>query len=174
MEEIFPVQIILGSKNDRTVVDESGMLDILQKLVVPWSISYISAHRHAGELLDYCREVIKNGAKVFITAAGMMPALPGVVASATKAETPVIGVVLDSPTISGKDTIATAVSMPKGTPVLFAGIGKYGLANAAIAAAQILAVDNPPLRERLLAFRAENNPEPEIGVESSKTYKSKC
>ncbi len=171
MGKLHPVQIILGSDSDRKVVDESGMLDILQELGIKWQLSYISAHRHKDGLRTFCcLKAKENGVKVFIAAAGMMPGLPGDVAGWTNAEIPVIGVVLDSPTIPGKDTIATAVSMPKGTPVLFAGIGKPGLANAAIAAAQILAVKDPGIKVSLSAYRVRNNSEPEIVIESSDTF----
>ncbi len=168
-----PIRIILGSKNDRPVVDDSGMLDILQKLGVRWSLSYISAHRNKQSLADYCREAIENGVKVFITAAGMMPALPGDVAGWTDALCLVIGVVLDSSTIPGRDTIATATAMPNGTPVAFAGIGKHGLKNAAILAVQALACGDPSLKEALRKYREKNNPEPQPDVETSESYPTK-
>lgn len=174
MGKLYQIQVILGSDSDRKVVDESGMLDILQELGIKWQLSYISAHRHKDELRNFCcLKARENWAKVFITAAGMMPGLPGDVAGWTNAGIPVIGVVLDSPTIPGKDTIATAISMPKGTPVLFAGIGKPGLANAAIAAAQILAVKDPRIKVHLADYRAGNSPRSVFGIESSDTYKPK-
>lgn len=167
MGKFYEVQIILGSSSDKEIADDSGMFSILRELGLEWQLSYISAHRQKEALRTYCLEAKENGVKVFITAAGMMPGLPGDVAGWTDAEIPVIGVVLDSPTIPGKDTIATAVSMPQGTPVLFAGIGKPGLANAAIAAAQILAIEDPGGKTDLMIYRKRNNPKPEIDVESS-------
>ena len=176
MGKSYDVQIILGSENDRKIVDESGIFDILQKeLKVTWQLHYISAHRNKEALRTYCLKAKQGREKVFIVAAGMMPALPGDVAGWTDAEIPVIGVVLDSSTILGKDTIVTAVSMPQGTPVVYAGIGKSGLVNAAIAAAQVVAVGDPIVRHNLSDYRERSNPVPVISAGSSDTYQTeKC
>ena len=180
MTKFHPVQIILGSESDRKAVDKSGMLDILNTLDILWQISYVSAHSHADELASFCKnsttedvKMFEEDVKLFITAAGMMPALPGAVAGLTDAIIPVIGVPLDSSTIPAYKTVATAAAMPPGTPIIIPGYSISGLKNAAIVAAQILAVSDEVVRKNLRQYRKDNNPVPQIQVESSNTYKLK-
>ena len=117
--------------------------------------------------------MFEEDVKLFITAAGMMPALPGAVAGLTDAIIPVIGVPLDSSTIPAYKTVATAAAMPPGTPIIIPGYSISGLKNAAIVAAQILAVSDEVVRKNLRQYRKDNNPVPQIQVESSNTYKLK-
>jgi len=138
------VHIIMGSKSDREVAEKAEK--ILKKLNVQYKISVASAHR-TPELL---KEIVeKSDATVFIAIAGLSAALPGSVAALT--EKPVIGV-----PVSGKlnlDSILSIVQMPPGIPVGAVGLDRGD--NAALLAAEILAISDDGIKERLLAYRKE-------------------
>jgi 5-(carboxyamino)imidazole ribonucleotide mutase len=109
----------------------------------------ISAHR-APELLDrYVADAARRGAAVFIAAAGLAAHLPGVIAS--KTTRPVIGVPLKGGVLDGLDALLSIVQMPKGVPVAAVGVGNA--TNAALLAAQILALADTALAERLTSAR---------------------
>jgi 5-(carboxyamino)imidazole ribonucleotide mutase len=136
------VAIILGSKSDLPVAKAAA--EVLKELGVPYTVTVASAHRTPGLL----RELVeKSEAGVFIGIAGLSAALPGAIASHTSK--PVIGV-----PVSGKvnlDAILSIVQMPPGIPV--AAVGLDSGANAAVLAAQILAVKDPALAEKLARRR---------------------
>ena len=96
----------------------------------------------------------KNGAEVFIAAAGMAAALPGVVASETVL--PVIGIPVESKNLGGLDALYSIVQMPPGIPVATVAIGKPGAKNAAVLAVQILSVKDLSLRVKMAAYRKKN------------------
>lgn len=161
LEKIEPknvdIQIVLGSENDEETLQNSGALTVLNEIGISWAYHFCSAHRNPDDLDVFCNEVLlKTDTKVFIAAAGMKPDLPAAIASHARA-VPVLGVVLDSSTIRGSETVATACVMPKGVPVNILGIGKAGLYNAAIAAAQIIALGNERIRTNLKHYLAQNN-----------------
>ena len=137
------VQIVLGSKSDLKVADKAT--DLLKELGVKYRVSIASAHR-TPELVD--KLVAEADAEVFIAIAGLSAALPGVIAARTNR--PVIGV-----PVSGAinlDAILSVVQMPPGIPVAAVGLDRGE--NAAILAAQILALKDPRVGEALEAHRA--------------------
>lgn len=165
----------MGSKSDKEVVKESGLVRILQDVFTNLNllgegtsqtirrrydvvVSVCSAHRNLPELHDYVTRAIQEGAQIFIGVAGMAAALPGAIAGASGMMTPVIGVPLD------EDGIDSCLYMPPGVPVLLAGVGKPGLKNAAIAALQILALGNEDVTITLEGYLTDTAKEPEFGI----------
>lgn len=141
--------IIMGSTSDLPKMEPA--VEILKSYGVTVDVRCLSAHRaHAG-LSAFIEEADQNGTEVFITAAGMAAALPGVVASQTV--TPVIGVPLSGSVLDGMDALMSIVQMPPGIPV--ATVAVNGGKNAAYLALQIMAVKHPEMREKLLAHRVE-------------------
>ncbi len=142
------VSIILGSNSDIEVFD--GASSILKDFDIPFEKRIISAHRTPALLKEYVIDAEKRGVKVFIAIAGMAAALPGVVASYTTL--PVIGVpvALKSPAM-GLDALFSVVQMPPGIPV--ATVALNGGRNAAILAAEILALTDQGIGDKLKNFR---------------------
>ncbi len=141
--------IIMGSTSDLPKMEPA--VEILKSYGVAVDIRCLSAHRaHAG-LSAFIEEANENGTEVFITAAGMAAALPGVVASQTVL--PVIGVPLSGSVLDGMDALLSIVQMPSGIPVATVAIN--GGKNAAYLALQIMAVKHEELRTKLLSHRAE-------------------
>lgn len=141
--------IIMGSTSDLPKMEPA--VEILKSYGVTVDIRCLSAHRaHAG-LSSFIEEANENGTEVFIAAAGMAAALPGVVASQTVL--PVIGVPLSGSVLDGMDALLSIVQMPSGIPVATVAIN--GGKNAAYLALQIMAVKHEELRTKLLSHRAE-------------------
>lgn len=141
--------VIMGSTSDLPKVEPA--IKILKDYGVHVDVRCLSAHRaHAG-LSAFMEETNQNGTEVVITAAGMAAALPGVVASQTVL--PVIGVPLSGPVLDGMDALYSIVQMPSGIPVATVAIN--GSKNAAYLALQIMALQHPELRGRLLAERKD-------------------
>jgi len=113
----------------------------------------ISAHRTPDRLREFVTTAERQGTRVFIAAAGMAAALPGVVAANTTA--PVIGVPLASGVLQGVDSLLSIVQMPPGIPVATVAIGPAGAKNAALLAAEILALGDDRLKKSLLDLRRE-------------------
>lgn len=159
------VAIVLGSKSDRKIVDESGLIKTLNSMGIECEISYISAHRNPKELVEYVN-ARRYSVDVFIAAAGMSAALPGAIAAYTGAITPVIGVALPSNEFPNcMDAAISITRMPPGMPVNFTGSGIPGLKNAAISAAQILAVGSEEMKARLNKYITDNTKSAQIRVE---------
>lgn len=166
------VAIIIGSKTDLPVVEESGMFEVLDQCGISWELSIISADRNPGVLSDYCAKASQEGVKVLIAGAGMAARLPGSIAANTKYMLPVIGVALPSEEFpDALDSLLSIVRTPSGCPVLFAGIGKAGLKNAAIAVVQILAngrgEESKKIREKLSMYFLNSRKEPQIAFKKS-------
>lgn len=143
------VAIIMGSTSDLPKMEPA--VGILKDYGVEVDVRCLSAHRaHAG-LSAFIEEANANGTEVFITAAGMAAALPGVVASQTVL--PVIGVPLSGSVLDGTDALLSIVQMPPGIPVATVAIN--GGKNAAYLALQIIGVNHKEVREKLLAHRVE-------------------
>ena len=143
------VSIIMGSKSDwETMKQAADMLDLLE---IPYEKRVISAHRAPELLREYCRGAQGRGLKVIIAGAGGAAHLAGVAAAQTAL--PVLGVPMQSSALNGLDSLLSTVQMPKGIPVGTLAIGPAGAANAALFAAAILALSDPALAGRLLAFR---------------------
>ena len=143
------VAVIMGSTSDLPKVEPA--IKILKDYGVQVDVRCLSAHRaHAG-LSAFIEEANGNGTEVFITAAGMAAALPGVVASQTVL--PVIGVPISGSVLDGQDALYSIVQMPSGIPVATVAIN--GGANAGLLAAKILATSDPELLARLKAYSAK-------------------
>lgn len=165
----YQVEIIIGSKNDRTAVEESKMLDVLTECSVRWRLSVISAHRNSDALREFCANNW-GSTNVFIGVAGMSAALPGAIAAELMGRRPVIGVPLPSEGFpDAADALSAMVRLPPGVVVLVTGIGKTGLYNAAIAAAQIVADKDSDVLHKFYPFLAKKRQEKsaEIGVATS-------
>ncbi len=143
------VAIVLGSKTDEGHIEPA--LKILDELAVPWEKRVLSAHRQPDELREYIEDAENRGVRLFIAAAGLSAALPGVIASRTL--NPVIGVPVPGGPLGGVDALLSMVQMPGGIPVATVGLGTHGSKNAAVLAAGILALSDPGVRERLRRYR---------------------
>ncbi len=145
------VAILLGSKSDEEVMQSCA--DYLTKFGIPFEMKVSSAHRNPEETSQFCRDAEKNGFSLIIAAAGMAAHLPGVAAAHTTL--PVIGVPLDGSPLHGVDALYSIVQMPAGIPVATVAIGSAGAKNAAVLAAEILALHDPSLRQKLIEFRKQ-------------------
>jgi phosphoribosylamine---glycine ligase len=143
------VLILMGSDSDAPVMQ--GAVDILQELGISSEITVASAHRSPERVLRLVREAPDRGVKGFIVGAGAAAHLAGVVAAHTTM--PVIGVPIDSSALKGLDALLSTVQMPPGVPVATVSIGKPGATNAGVLAAQILAVADPKVASRLVAYK---------------------
>jgi 5-(carboxyamino)imidazole ribonucleotide mutase len=142
------VAVILGSDSDAEVFDKVSA--VLSDFEISFDQRIISAHRTPDMLKKYVTDAQKNGVKVFIAIAGMAAALPGVIASFTTR--PVIGVpvALKSP-VMAFDSIFSMLQMPPGVPV--ATVAVNGGMNAGLLAAEILALEDKDLSDKLLSFK---------------------
>ena len=141
------VIIVMGSDSD--LPQMAAAAQILEDLQIPFGIHVSSAHRTPEKTHQIVAESEKNGAEVFIAAAGGAAHLAGVVASATAL--PVIGVPIATNVMGGVDSLLSTVQMPPGIPVATVAIG--GAKNAGILAAQILSVKDQSLRDRIRNYR---------------------
>ncbi len=145
------VAVILGSKSDLPVAEDA--LEIFKTFDIPFDFEVLSAHRTPDAVRSFVQTFEKNGGRVFIAVAGAAAHLAGVVASHTLL--PVIGVPVASSALFGLDALLSTVQMPGGIPVATMAIGKAGMKNAVYFALQILAIENPGLKEALIRFRRE-------------------
>ncbi|HIJ89599.1 MAG TPA: 5-(carboxyamino)imidazole ribonucleotide mutase [Deltaproteobacteria bacterium] len=152
------IGIVMGSDSDLPVMQ--GCVDFLKKMEIPYEITVASAHRSPARAMEYASSARARGLKIIIAAAGMAAHLAGVLAAHTIL--PVIGVPVDSSSLKGLDALLSTVQMPPGVPVATMGIGKAGAKNGAILAAQILALADEKLAERLVAFKDEMAREVEV------------
>lgn len=146
------VAILMGSDSDLPTMQAT--MDTLAKLGVPYEVKITSAHRTPEATHDYVTDADKRGCAAFIGAAGLAAHLSGVVASLTIK--PVIGVPMEGGPLNGQDALLSTVMMPGGIPVATVAIGKAGAKNAAYLAAQILALSDPELADRVKQERADN------------------
>jgi 5-(carboxyamino)imidazole ribonucleotide mutase len=144
-----PVAIIMGSRSDWPTLRHAA--ETLDALGVAYLARVVSAHRTPQRLYDFAQGAAAAGHRVVIAGAGGAAHLPGMTASMT--ELPVIGVPVRSEALSGLDSLLSIVQMPGGVPVATTAIGKAGAVNAGLLAAQILALSDPALAERLAAHR---------------------
>ena len=141
----------MGSKSDWDTMRHAAQL--LEALGVPHETKVVSAHRTPDLLFEYAETAESRGIQVIIAGAGGAAHLPGM--AAAKTTLPVLGVPVESKALQGIDSLLSIVQMPAGVPVGTLAIGKTGAINAALLAASIVALNNPDVRERLRAFRAE-------------------
>ena len=144
------VGIIMGSDSDLPIVQKT--VDSLKAFGVPYEVHIYSAHRTPGETAQFARSAAQNGFGVLIAAAGMAAHLAGAIAAQTIL--PVIGIPCKSNTLDGIDALLSTVQMPSGIPVATVAIN--GGINAALLAAQILAVSDAELAAKLEAKRASD------------------
>ncbi|MBF0623788.1 MAG: 5-(carboxyamino)imidazole ribonucleotide mutase [Magnetococcales bacterium] len=143
------VGILMGSDSDWEVMREAGR--VLKKMGIAFEMTVTSAHRTPERTHRYAATCRQRGIRVLIVGAGAAAHLAGVVASQTTL--PIIGVPLSSTDLKGLDALLATVQMPGGIPVATMAIGKAGATNAALFAAQILALGDPALAERLADHR---------------------
>jgi 5-(carboxyamino)imidazole ribonucleotide mutase len=144
------VGVIMGSKSDWEYM--SGAAEVMDELKVPHEVRILSAHRTPDATLEYSAGASGRGLRVIIAGAGGAAHLAGVVAAKTLL--PVIGVPMPTTSLNGIDSLLSIVQMPKGIPVATMAIGKPGAANAGLYAAQIIALGDAKLSERLAKWRA--------------------
>jgi 5-(carboxyamino)imidazole ribonucleotide mutase len=144
------VGVIMGSKNDYEIL--SAAVEILRVLEIPHEARVLSAHRTPDQLFEYVEKATAQGMRVIIAGAGGAAHLAGVIAAKTLV--PVLAVPIASTPLNGLDSLLSMVQMPKGIPVATLAIGKPGAGNAALFAAEILALNDRALHGRLAAWRA--------------------
>lgn len=144
------VGIVMGSDSDLPVIKKAT--DVLDGLGVPYEVHIYSAHRTPVQARDFALSARENGFGVLIAAAGMAAHLAGAIAANTTL--PVIGIPCKSPCFDGLDALLSTVEMPTGIPVATVAVG--GGANAALLAAQIIAVSDSNLAEKLDLKRASD------------------
>ncbi len=156
------IAIVMGSKSDWATMQFAA--DVLTTLNIPFHVEVVSAHRTPDKLFSFAEQASEKGLDVIIAGAGGAAHLPGMIAAKTLV--PVLGVPVQSAALSGVDSLYSIVQMPRGIPVGTLAIGKAGAANAALLAAQILALHDPRIAEALATWRKEqtdevlNNPDP--------------
>ena len=143
------VGIIMGSQSDWPTMKRAAA--ILDELQVPYETRIVSAHRTPDRLYDYAKQAQSRGLKTIIAGAGGAAHLPGMTASLTLV--PVLGVPIKSKSMRGLDSLYSIVQMPCGVPVGTLAIGEPGACNAALMAAQILALNDADLTARIAAWR---------------------
>ena len=144
------VGIIMGSDSDLPIIQKT--VDTLKGLEIPFEVHIYSAHRTPVEARDFALNARKNGFGVLIAAAGMAAHLAGAIAA--NSTLPVIGIPCKSSVLDGMDALLSTVQMPTGIPVATVAIN--GGANAALLAAQILAVSDAELAKKLDEKREED------------------
>ena len=146
------VAILMGSESDLEIMRAATA--VLEQLGVKFEIKITSAHRTPAITQQYITGAEQRGCQVFIAGAGLAAHLAG--ATAAHTTRPVIGVPIDAGPLKGLDSLLSTVQMPAGIPVATVAIGKTGARNAAYLAAQIMALSDPQLSEKVQAERAAN------------------
>ena len=144
------VGVIMGSKSDWEYM--AAAAEVMEELQVAHEVRIMSAHRTLDITLEYSASAAGRGLRAIIAGAGGAAHLAGVVAA--KTILPVIGVPMPTTSLNGMDSLLSIVQMPKGVPVATMAIGKAGAANAGLLAAQIIALSDAKLGERLVKWRA--------------------
>jgi len=141
----------MGSRSDWETMQHAS--DTLVALGIACEVRVVSAHRTPDLLHEYAETAIKRGLKVIIAGAGGAAHLPGMTAAKTRL--PVLGVPVQSQSLSGIDSLLSIVQMPAGIPVGSLAIGKAGAINAALLAASILAIHDDNIADALDAWRSQ-------------------
>ena len=147
------VAIIMGSNSDWPTMGHAAQT--LEGLGVSYEARIVSAHRTPDRMYEFAKGARDAGFKVIIAGAGGAAHLPGMVSSLTAL--PVFGVPIESHALRGRDSLLSIVQMPAGIPVGTLAIGKAGAINAALLAAEVLALYDEDLMGRVDAFRAEQS-----------------
>ena len=143
------VSILMGSRSDLPTME--ACFNQLKEFNIPFEAHALSAHRTPNEVIALAEGAKKRGIKVIIAAAGGAAHLGGVIASSTTL--PVIGVPIQTSALGGMDSLLSTVQMPGGIPVATVAIGKAGAKNAAILAAQMIALSDDEMAEKMEAFK---------------------
>ncbi len=143
------VAILMGSKSDEDVMARCA--ELLDHFGISYEMKVLSAHRQPDETAEFAKRAAEAGYEVIIAAAGMAAHLPGFVAAHTTL--PVIGVPMSASELKGLDALFSMVQMPTGIPVATVTIGKAGAENAAVLAAEILALKDEKMKQKLIDFR---------------------
>ena len=139
----------MGSVSDWETLQHAAQT--LAELEIGHETRVVSAHRTPDLLFEYAASAVERGLQVLIAGAGGAAHLPGMTAAKTRL--PVLGVPVQSKALNGLDSLLSIVQMPAGIPVATLAIGPAGARNAALLAAQILALEDPNVAEKLQAFR---------------------
>ncbi|MSQ42115.1 MAG: 5-(carboxyamino)imidazole ribonucleotide mutase [Dehalococcoidia bacterium] len=145
------VAVVIGSKSDAGTMAGCGAT--LEQLGIAFEQHVLSAHRTPDRVAEFARGAAAAGYEVIIAAAGGAAALPGVCAAYSAL--PVIGVPIDSSPLKGLDALYSIVQMPPGVPVAAMAVGEWGARNAAVFAAEILALKHPAVAKALARYREQ-------------------
>ena len=159
------VAIVMGSDSDRPVMDDAAK--ILDEFKIPYTYTIVSAHRTPDRMFEFAKNAHKNGIKVIIGGAGGAAHLPGMIAAISPL--PVIGVPVQSKSLSGWDSLLSIAQMPGGVPVATVAIN--GAKNAGLLAVQILSVQDSELVQKMIDYK--NNMESEVLVKAEKMESEK-
>ena len=160
------VGIIMGSQSDWPTMKHAA--DICEALAIRFEQRIISAHRTPERMVAYAKDAETRGLQVIIAGAGGAAHLPGMVAAQT--HLPVLGVPVESRTLKGLDSLYSIVQMPAGVPVGTLAIGVAGATNAGLLAAQIIALSDRDVRDRLVDWRkARSASVPELPVDDERS-----
>jgi 5-(carboxyamino)imidazole ribonucleotide mutase len=150
MDHAHPlVGIIMGSQSDWATMRHAA--ELLEHFGVPHERKIVSAHRTPDRMVDYAKSAKARGLKVIVAGAGGAAHLPGMVAAMTSL--PVLGVPIESKSLSGLDSLLSIVQMPGGIPVGTLAIGVPGAKNAGLLAASIIGLQDAMVAEKLEAWR---------------------
>lgn len=145
------VAVLMGSDSDWDVMSES--VEALKEFGIAYEVRVLSAHRSPDLVRDFVLSAEGQGIRLIIAGAGGAAHLAGVVAAHTRL--PVIGVPIASTSLNGLDSLLATVQMPAGIPVATVAVGKAGARNAGILAAEILALADTALAEKLVRFKKQ-------------------
>ena len=156
------IAVIMGSASDAEVM--RGCVELLRELGLPHEVKVLSAHRTPDLTREYAVSAAGRGIEVIIAGAGWAAHLAGAIAAHTTL--PVIGVPIDSSPFKGLDALLSTVQMPSGIPVATVAVGSGGAKNAAVLAAQILALKYPRIAEKVNDYRRKLTEQASIKVDS--------
>jgi len=160
--KIALVGVLMGSASDAEIM--KGCVDLLDELGLPYEVKVLSAHRTPDLAREYAVSAADRGIEVIIAGAGWAAHLAGAIAAHTTL--PVIGVPIDSSPFKGLDALLSTVQMPSGIPVATVAVGSGGAKNAALLAAQILALKYPQLAETVTNHRRRLTEQASLKVDS--------
>ena len=143
------ISIVMGSQSDWKTLIKCE--EIFLKFDIPFEKKIVSAHRTPQRLYKYATNLSESSIKVVIAGAGGAAHLPGMISSLTYL--PVLGVPIETKTLSGIDSLLSIVQMPAGIPLPTLAIGEAGAVNAALAAISILSLTDKNIKEKLISFR---------------------
>lgn len=156
---MLKIAVIMGSRSDWEVMQHAA--SVLADLKVAYDTHIVSAHRTPDRMFSFAESAEAAGYGVIIAGAGGAAHLPGM--TAAKTLLPVIGVPVPSQHLKGLDSLLSIVQMPGGVPVATVAIGAAGARNAGLLAAEILALTDPELKQRLIEYREKMRRDVEEG-----------